>query len=196
MPWRRFGKTWQHINAMCKASEIRNIILVGFMGAGKSSVGRELARLTGLRLVDLDRLIIDRQGRPIKEIFAEEGEESFRGYETEALRSLADSDGLVVATGGGVVGRPGNWELMCRMGPVVYLRASWPVLRSRITGCRERPLAAADRGEDQVEGLLRQRLPLYEQADLIVDTDRKTIPEIAEEIRLEIKNRWQTCWNG
>ncbi len=196
MPWRRFGKTWQHINAMCKASEIRNIILVGFMGAGKSSVGRELARLTGLRLVDLDRLIVDRQGRPIKEVFAEEGEESFRGYETEALRSLADSDGLVVATGGGVVGRPDNWELMRRMGPVVYLRASWPVLRSRITGCRERPLAAADRGEDQVEGLLRQRLPLYEQADLIVDTDRKTIPEIAEEIRLEIKNRWQTCWNG
>jgi shikimate kinase len=181
---------------MCKTSEIRNIVLVGFMGAGKSSVGMELARLTGLRLVDLDRLIVDRRGRPIKDIFAAEGEGAFRGYETEALRSIADAVGLVVATGGGVVGRPANWELMRRMGPVIYLRAPWPVLRSRIAGCRERPLAAPDRGENQVERLLRQRQPLYEQADLIVDTDHKTIPEIAEEIRLEIKNRWQTCLNG
>lgn len=181
---------------MCKASEVRNIVLVGFMGAGKSSVGKELARLTGLRLVDLDWLIVERQGRPIKDIFAEEGEGAFRGYETEVLLSLADAAGLVVDTGGGVVGRPDNWELMRRMGPVIYLRAPWPVLHSRIAGCRERPLAAPDQGEDQVESLLRQRLPLYEQADLIVDTEHKTIPEIAEEIRLEIKNRWQTCWNG
>jgi shikimate kinase len=196
MPWRRFGRTWQPISAMCKASEVRNIVLVGFMGAGKSSVGLELARLTGLRLVDLDRLIVDRQGRSIKDIFAAEGEGAFRGYETEALCSLSDAAGLVVATGGGVVGRPDNWELMRRMGPVVYLRASWPVLRARIAGCSERPLAAPDRDEDQVESLLRQRLPLYERADLIVDTDHKPIREIAEEIRLEIKNRWQTCWKG
>jgi shikimate kinase len=181
---------------MCKASEVRNIVLVGFMGAGKSSVGMELARLTGLCLVDLDRLIVERQGRPIKDIFAEEGEGAFRGYETEALRSLSDDAGLVVATGGGVVGRPENWALMRRMGPVVYLRAPWPVLRSRIAGCRERPLAAPDRREGQIESLLRQRLPLYEQASLVVDTEHKTISEIAEEIRLEIKNRCQRCWNG
>lgn len=186
----------QLISVMCKTSEVRNIVLVGFMGAGKSSVGLELARCTGLRLVDLDRLIIDRRGRSITEIFAEEGEEGFRGYETDALRSLSGSTGLVVATGGGVVGRPDNWTLMRRMGPVVYLRAAWPTLRSRIAGCTERPLAAADRADGQVERLLQQRLPLYEQADLIVDTDHKTIAEIAGEIRLEINHRWQTCWNG
>lgn len=173
---------------MCKISDTANIVLIGFMGAGKSSVGSELAHITGKRLVDLDELIVRRQVRTIAEIFAEEGETAFRDYETAALESLTGAD-LVVATGGGIVGRPENWTLMRRMGTVVYLRADWLTLRTRITGCTKRPLATADRSEEEIVALFERRLPLYEQADLVFDTDGKTIFETAGEIWREIKDR-------
>jgi shikimate kinase len=175
-------------SVMCGNSEIGNIVLVGFMGAGKSTVGRALAAEVALRLVDTDELIVQKRGRPIPRIFDEEGEEAFRCYETEVLRSLADACGLVVATGGGIVGRPENWDLMRRMGPIVYLRAQWPTLRARIGACTNRPLASGDRSEEEIVALLQRRLPLYEQADLIVDTENKTVAEVIEEIRRGIEN--------
>lgn len=158
------------------------------MGAGKSTVGRALAAAASFRLVDTDDLIIQNRGRSIPQIFAEEGEKAFRRYETEALRSLADTRGLVVATGGGIVGRPENWDLMRLLGPIVYLRAGWPTLRARIGACTNRPLASGDRSEEEVVALLQNRLPLYEQADLIVDTENKTVAEVIDEIRRGIEN--------
>jgi shikimate kinase len=168
---------------MCRTSEIRNIVLVGFMGAGKSTVGKAFAEGCGMRLVDVDELIVRERGKTIPKIFAEEGEEAFRNYETGALRSLLEAGGLVVATGGGVVGRPENWALMRLIGPIVYLRARWPALRERIAGCTNRPLASADRPEDEIVALLQRRMPLYEQADLIVDTENKTVADVVAEIR-------------
>ncbi len=173
---------------MCKISKSGNIVIVGFMGAGKSSVGEALARCSGKRFIDLDALIVKRQGRTIAEIFSEEGEKAFRDYETSALESLSDT-GLVVATGGGIVGRPENWVLMRRMGLVLYLRAGWPTLRARIVGCTKRPLANVHRSEEEIVALLESRLPLYEQADLTFDTDGKTIADTAIEIWREIKDR-------
>ena len=166
---------------MCKSSE-KALVLVGFMGAGKSTLGRTLAKLTGMPLVDLDALIVEQQGRTIPEIFAEEGENAFRRYETKALTSLSVEAPVILATGGGIVGRQENWQIMRRLGTVIYLRARWETLRARLVGSTGRPLATADRSEADIKSLWQQRVPLYEQADLIVDTDDRGVNEVAQEI--------------
>jgi 3-dehydroquinate synthase len=166
---------------MCSASEPGNIVLVGFMGAGKSTVARELHRLGGLTVVDLDELIVSRSGRSIPEIFHEEGEQGFRNRESEALKSLSGCRGTVIATGGGVVGREENWAVMRALGKVVYLRAGWPTLQSRLADGEGRPLA--DGGDwERVEALWRRRLPLYGQADLAIDTAGLEAPQVARQI--------------
>lgn len=157
-------------------------MLIGFMGAGKSTVGTRLARLLGYRLVDLDQLIVERAGYPIKEIFANQGEAVFRDYEAAALQVLADRSHLVVATGGGIVGRPENWQWMRRLGPIVYLRVPWELLRQRISGDDERPLADESDGGERLRRLFESRIPLYEQADLIVDCGQDTPDQIARRI--------------
>ncbi len=171
---------------MSKTSK-KSIILVGFMGAGKSTVGRDLANLSGLPLVDLDALIVQQQGDTIPNIFADQGEAVFRRYETEALRSLSDTFPVILATGGGIVGHQENWQLMRRLGPVIYLRANWDTLRSRLAGSTDRPLATAGRDEADIKSLWRQRLPLYEQADLIVDTDGRKVDEVVHEVLSKAK---------
>jgi shikimate kinase len=174
---------------MSSRSETDNIVLIGFMGAGKSTVARELERLGDFSLIDLDSLIVQQAGRSIPEIFAGEGEERFRDYEAAALRSLAGARRLVIATGGGIVGREENWQAMHRLGPVVYLRASWPTLSRRLAGSQGRPLADAGQHQQQVEDLWRRRLPLYEQADLCIDTDDLDAAEVAKKILHYIEER-------
>lgn len=174
---------------MSNRSEGDNLVLVGFMGAGKSTVGRELERLGGFRLVDLDALIVDLAGRSIPEIFASEGEEQFREYEAAALRSLDGAHRAVIATGGGIVGRAENWPVMRRLGPVVYLRATWATLQQRLAGSKGRPLADAGQELSRVEELWRRRLPLYEKADICVDTDGLTASAVARIVLLYFANR-------
>ena len=164
------------------------MVLIGFMGAGKSTVGRVLANVSGLPLVDLDALIVQQQGRPISAIFSDQGEATFRHYETEALRTLNRSKPIVLATGGGIVGCQENWSLMRRLGLTIYLRANWETLRARLVGSTGRPLATADRSEADIKSLLQQRLPLYEQADLIIDTDRREVDDVVHEIMMRAKD--------
>lgn len=161
---------------MCRASEPPNIVLIGFMGAGKTTVGQELARLGGFRLVDLDALIEERAGRSIPEIFARQGEETFRDLESEALRTLAGARRTVVATGGGIVGREENWTMMRRLGKVIYLRVRPQTLRARLGAGEGRPLARRPGGWTETARLLERRIPLYEQADLIVDNEKGGSP--------------------
>lgn len=163
---------------MCAPSDLDNVVLIGFMGAGKSTIGAALARLLNFNLVDLDDVIVQRCGRTIPEIFAAEGEGAFRDHETAALASLADRRGMVLATGGGSVHRPENWRIMRRLGIIVYLRAAWPSLADRIAGDAGRPLAI---GND-VYQLWERRLPLYQQADVIVDSDRCGVEESARRL--------------
>lgn len=172
---------------MSLASETTNIVLIGFMGAGKSTVARELERFGGFVLIDLDMLIVEQAGRSITEIFAAEGEERFRDYEAAALRSLAGRQGMVIATGGGIIGRVENWRMMRQLGPVVYLRASWDTLGRRLAGSQGRPLADSGQPRQQVEALWRQRVPFYEQADLCIDTDDLSAAEVARMILRYLK---------
>ncbi len=161
---------------------LRNILLIGFMGSGKTTVGKALADLTGWRFIDLDQYLCEAAGRTIPEIFASSGEQAFRQMETDTLRSLQAVERCIIATGGGVVGREENWLLMRSMGSTVFLDVPWDDLRARIQAQGGRPLADEKRGWDYVEALLRGRLPLYAEADLRLRCGNQNPEEIARKI--------------
>ena len=165
-----------------------SLFLVGFMGAGKSTVAAALSGLSGIECVDLDSLIVQQVGISIPDIFSRFGEETFRRHEAAALASLADGQLRIVATGGGVVGRAENWACMRRQGVVIYLQASWEVLTARIGSGEGRPLASGPERE-RLKNLWQSRLPLYEQADLVVNADHKSPEEIAKQILMACANR-------
>ena len=160
----------------------KNIILTGFMGAGKTTVGQILARSCGFEFVDLDELIVTSRGKAIKEIFADEGEEAFRNFETETLLSLQDVSRRVIATGGGIILRQENRQLLKKMGVVVYLRASFETLVKRVSKSKQRPLADLSNGTERLQSLLESRKSLYEQADIVVDTDNSDGNKVANYI--------------
>ena len=159
------------------------IVLIGFMGSGKSSAGRILERKTGWPRFDTDEMISARFGRPIGEIFAEFGEEKFRDAETEALKQLSTATPAVFVTGGGIVLRAGNIELLRRMGTIVHLEADEEALFRRVSRRTTRPLLQTENPRATLGELLRVRLPLYRQvADVHVDTSGMTHEEVAEEV--------------
>lgn len=159
-----------------------NLFLTGFMAAGKSSVGRSLAQRLGCSFADLDTLIEAKAGKTIMDIFAEQGEAAFRQLETEVLLSLPTEAAGVYATGGGTIMAAENRRFMQRVGRIVYLRASWQTLQRRLADSSGRPLAASDNDWASVRQRLEQRLPIYEQADLIVDTDGHSVDQVVGRI--------------
>lgn len=157
------------------------LFLTGFMGAGKSTVGRLLARRLGLSFTDLDALIVAREGRSIATIFAVEGEPRFREIESELLRKIAFSpQGGVIATGGGAVMDPRNRETMRKGGVTVYLSLPFELLWERISSDSSRPLA--QQGEESTRELFLSRLEAYRDADLVIECDGKSPLEIVDEI--------------
>lgn len=159
-----------------------NIFLTGFMGAGKSTVGRRLSRHLGYSFVDLDQLIVAREGCPIRQIFADRGEDYFRNCESAVLAEQFNAEKTVFATGGGIVGREENRMLMKKYGRVVYLRADWPTLEHRLSRGSERPLANPQNGWATISKLWESRLPWYEEAEVIVDTDDLRIDAVVRKI--------------
>jgi len=155
-----------------------HLVLVGFMGAGKTTVGRVLAALTGREFVDLDQSIEEKAKTSIKNIFAVQGEEYFRALESEALEAMLKRTNCVVATGGGIVGRAKNWKVMRRLGAVIYLENDWETIVSRIADCPDRPLVTG-KDLENVRALFAQRQPLYEQADLRVAVKNQEPSEVA-----------------
>ena len=145
-----------------------NVILVGFMGAGKSSVGRILARRLGRCFVETDDMIAAREGRSVPEIFAERGEAYFRAAEDDALGLLALKQGCVIATGGGFPCRDGRPAALRRLGCVVWLAGEFDTLYERARRQGARPMLARPR--EDAEALYRSRVPYYGQADVTVDT--------------------------
>lgn len=158
------------------------------MGAGKTTVGKILAKRLRLTFIDLDEVIEKELNLTIQEIFSRYGEDFFRDAETKALRSIADKDRYVVATGGGVVLREENWETMKPNGFTVYLRAPAEVLWSRVKNNTSRPLLQVENSFERLCELFSQRIPQYEKADLIVDTESVSPEYLALEIAEKMKN--------
>lgn len=163
----------------------RPVYLVGMMGAGKTTIGRALARKLGWQFVDLDHELESRCGVRVSIIFDIEGEQGFRKRESAALDECTRRSGIVLATGGGAVLDPKNRQLLRERGMVVYLRASIDELFRRVERDRNRPLLQTDNPRQRLQELLQQREPLYEEvADLVFDTGN--LP-IAQTTRVLIK---------
>jgi shikimate kinase len=172
-----------------------NIVLIGFMGSGKSSVGRLIAGRLGFHFVDTDALIVQRAGREIAEIFATDGEERFREIETAALESLALRDRCVIATGGGVVLRERNRELLRELGFVVLLTAAEDVIFERVSRNAKRPLLETANPRETVTALLAARQPAYAAAaQWTLDNSTLSHAAAAEAVIAEAKSAfgWQS----
>jgi shikimate kinase len=159
-----------------------NIYLVGMMGAGKSAAGKPLAEALGYRFLDADTALEQVAGRSIPEIFASDGEAGFRALETAVLGQITGWHSLVVATGGGVVTRPENWGHL-RQGLVVWLDAPAELLLQRLSSDpTPRPLMQATDQQARLQALLKQRRPLYAQADLTVSQGGEPVEQVAANV--------------
>ena len=155
----------------------REAVLVGFMGAGKSSVGRMLADRLGVEFIDVDDMIERNAGRSIREIFASLGEGVFRDMEKAAIRDAVSVSGRIVAAGGGAFLDEGNRMALSAYGPVFFLDASCEAIVARLSGDRSRPLLPGEGNE--LHGLMEKRRPAYLMADFTVPTDGRTVSQVA-----------------
>ena len=166
----------------------RSIVLIGFMGVGKSSIGKALARKIGLPRFDTDEFVSKQFDLSVSEIFSRFGEEHFRAAETEALRQLSEAPPTIIVTGGGIVLRPENVKMLRRLGTVVSLEADAETLFRRISRRATRPLLQTANPRETVVALLSVRGPLYRAAaDARLDTSRLTIDEAADAILKSIE---------
>ncbi len=161
---------------------MNNIYLVGMMGSGKSVTAKELADLLQYRFVDLDTEIEAQEKISIQDIFSSKGEEAFRDVESNLLEKVSLRERQVVATGGGIVLRQGNVDLMNQTGQVIYLKAGADTLWSRVKHRTHRPLLKSDDPKKTLEYILKSRDLLYNQFNLKVDTDGKSAESVAKEI--------------
>ena len=154
-----------------------NVVLVGFMGAGKSACGRLLARRLGRCFVETDDMIVARDGRPIPEIFRQEGEAAFRRLEAEVVEALRLKSDDVIATGGGLPCRDGRMEALRELGTVVWLRGDLAELLARARRSGQRPMLEG-RGAEELEALYRAREPYYARAHLTIDTAGQGVDQV------------------
>ena len=168
---------------------MNNIVLIGFMGCGKSTVGIKLSYRLRRIVEDTDKLIEKKAGKSISDIFKEEGEACFRQMETECLKELLNAkDEKILATGGGLPMREENHALLKQLGCVLYLRISPECVYERLKNDTSRPLLQCEDPLEQIRSLLDKRAPVYEEAaDLVVDVDGKDMEQIIAEIVQKLK---------
>lgn len=166
---------------------MKNIVLTGFMGTGKSEVGRILAQKLGYTLVDADSEIEKEQGMTIKEIFKQYGEPRFREIEADMIKRLSEIERSIISTGGGAVLRQENMDNLRRKGVIVCLTASPETILKRTSNNNDRPLLQVENPLQKIKELLEFRRPYYERADVMIDTENKTPLEVADEIIEKVK---------
>lgn len=161
-----------------------NIYLIGFMGCGKSTIASYLSGLMGLKMMELDELIAEKEGLSIPDIFSRHGEDYFRDLETKLIMELEESEECIISCGGGAVIRPANVESMKKNGQILLLTASPETIYERVKNSTQRPLLNSDMSVEHIRELIERRREKYEMAaDFVIATDDKTIEEICKEIR-------------
>jgi shikimate kinase len=168
---------------------MKNIVLTGFMGTGKTEVGKILSQRLGYVLVDVDAEIERQQGMKITEIFKKYGESRFREIEADVIKRISERQGLIISTGGGAVLRQENMDNLRKKGVIVCLSASPETILARTCNSDDRPLLQVEDPLKRIKELLEFRKPYYEKADIMIDTERKSPIEVAEEIIQSIKDK-------
>ncbi|MCX7914041.1 MAG: shikimate kinase [Thermodesulfovibrionales bacterium] len=167
----------------------KNIVLTGFMGTGKSEVGRVLAEKLSFDFLDSDAEIEKRENMSITQIFTNYGERKFRDIEADIIRELSEKEKVVISTGGGVVLRQSNMLNLRKKGIVVCLTASAETILQRVKDTDDRPLLKGDDPLGRIRELLEYRTPFYGDADITINTENKTPEEIASEIIEKLRHR-------
>ena len=166
---------------------MKNIVLIGFMGTGKTTIATKLANKLNMRYVSTDDLIEKREKRTINEIFTKKGEDYFRDVESEIVRDLSAQEGLVIDTGGGVVIREENIPNLKTNGVVVCLTADEAMVMERTKKYKHRPLLNVEDPKLKIRSLLAKRAPLYAKADHCIDTGKLTVRQVIEKIEELVK---------
>ena len=159
-----------------------NIILLGFMGTGKSVVGKKLSRILKRELVDTDKLIEKKAGKSIPEIFSEDGEEHFRDLESEVAKEVSKNKNCVIITGGGIVLREDNIRTLRKNGILICLEASPEAIYERVKRDKYRPLLQVENPLQKIKDMLEYRKIFYDEADYFIDTSELTINEVVDEV--------------
>jgi shikimate kinase len=161
---------------------MKNIVLIGFMGTGKTTIATKLANSLNMRYVSTDDLIEKREKRTINEIFTKSGEDYFRDAESEVVKELSAKEGLVIDAGGGIVIREENLPNLKSNGVVICLTADEEAIMERTKRYRHRPLLNVEDPKRRIRELLAKRAPLYASADYTIDTSKCTIDQVVEKI--------------
>ncbi|MBN2220876.1 MAG: shikimate kinase [Vallitaleaceae bacterium] len=160
-----------------------NLLLIGFMGTGKTTVSKRLSELLEMKEVDTDQRIVNKEKSSIPEIFEKQGEAYFRDLETTTLMELEKEKGFIVSCGGGIVLREENLASMRKQGKIILLTATPQTILERVKENNNRPLLQGNMNVEFIESLLNKRKERYfEAADLIIETDSSSIDEICQEI--------------
>ena len=166
---------------------MKNIVLIGFMGTGKTTIATQLANKLRLRYISTDSLIEKRENRTINEIFTKEGEDYFRDVESDVIREVSSQEGLVIDTGGGVVMREENLTNLKSTGVVICLTADEEAIMARTKKYKHRPLLNVEDPKLKIRSLLAKRTPLYAKCDHSIDTGKFTIRQVIEKIMEIVK---------
>jgi shikimate kinase len=166
---------------------MKNVYLIGFMGSGKSTVGKILAEKLNMNFIDIDKLIEEKEGMKIKDIFEQKGESYFRELERKQIEAIVNQEGLVVSTGGGLGANLDNMNLMKKNGDVVWLDVSLNTVLDRLKNDQDRPLLKQP--TEKIKQLFEERKNVYRLANIRINADKKTPSQIVEEILSKIKRR-------
>jgi len=167
---------------------MRNIVLVGFMGTGKTSVAKALADKLNIRYISTDDIVEKKEGAKIKDIFAEKGEGYFRKAEKEAILAASSEEGAVIDAGGGAVIDPENVKNFKKNGILICLWADPEIILERTKLCAERPLLEAPKPDETIRRLLSERKKFYERADHHVNTSKLLLADVVSKIENIVKN--------
>jgi len=160
----------------------RNIIITGFMGTGKSVVAKELARKLKMEFIDTDRIVEERQGLTISDIFARYGENYFREQENKLVKELSEKENMVIATGGGTLLSSDNTRILNQKGKIICLYADSQIIYNRVKRKNDRPLLNGENILDKISHLLKERKKIYDNIKWKIDTTNFTTQEVVDKI--------------